>query len=127
MARNRKKRVPTLGLAMALKATALCLLIGGAGIGYVWQKDQVHELGARIKDRENRLSELRYENEKRRQRLDLMLTTEMIERKARQLGLGLQAPGPEQRIRIELQEPDTNAQPTGRQLAGHNLRMKYAE
>jgi len=45
MARNRKSQSAAIRFGPALKAFLLCLLIGGSGIGYVWQKDQIGRLG----------------------------------------------------------------------------------
>jgi hypothetical protein len=41
MARNRKNQSAAMRFGPVLKALLLCLLIGGSGIGYVWQKDQI--------------------------------------------------------------------------------------
>jgi hypothetical protein len=46
----------------ALRAFLLCLLIGGSGVGYVWQKDQIFQLGRQIKVRELRLIHLKEQN-----------------------------------------------------------------
>ena len=45
MAKNRKYRSAALRFGPALKAVLLCLLLGGSGLGYVWQKNQIYELG----------------------------------------------------------------------------------
>ena len=45
MARNRKYQSAAIRFGPALKALLLCLLIGGSGVGYVWQKDQIIRLG----------------------------------------------------------------------------------
>ena len=45
MARNRKYQSAANRFGPALKAFLLCLLIGGPGVGYVWQKDQISQLG----------------------------------------------------------------------------------
>jgi len=44
MAKNRRNQAVTVRFGPALKAFALCALIGGAGVGYVWQKSQINEL-----------------------------------------------------------------------------------
>ena len=45
MARNRKYQTAANRFGPALKAFLLCLLIGGSGVGRVWQKDQISRLG----------------------------------------------------------------------------------
>ena len=72
MARNRKYQSAAIRFGPALKAFLLCLLIGGSGVGYVWQKDQIYELGQQIKKRELRLAELEDQNEKLRKQLATM-------------------------------------------------------
>ena len=69
MARNRKYQSAAIRFGPALKAFLLCLLIGGSGVGYVWQKDQISQLGQQIKKRELQLAELGNQNEKLRKQL----------------------------------------------------------
>ncbi|HEY2951789.1 MAG TPA: hypothetical protein VGK40_04350, partial [Verrucomicrobiae bacterium] len=64
MAKNRRTQSTAIRLVPALKAFFLCLLIGGAGVGYVWQKTQILELGRQITQREARLDQLQWENKK---------------------------------------------------------------
>ena len=45
MAKNRKNQAAEIRFGPALKASFLCLLIGGSAIGYVWQKNQIYRLG----------------------------------------------------------------------------------
>ena len=63
MARNRKYRSAAIRFGPALKALLLCLLIGGSGVGYVWQKSQIDRLGRQIKTRENALGRAQEQNE----------------------------------------------------------------
>ena len=58
MAKNRKYQSAAIRFGPALKAFLLCLLIGGSGIGYVWQKNQIYELGQQIRKREMHLKEV---------------------------------------------------------------------
>ena len=74
MARNRKHQSAAIRFGPTLKALLLCLLIGGSGVGYVWQKDQIYKLGQQIKKREVRLRELADNNEKLRKQLGTMLS-----------------------------------------------------
>ena len=55
MARNRKYQSAAIRFGPALKAFLLCLLIGGSAVGYVWQKNQIYQLGQQIKLREANL------------------------------------------------------------------------
>jgi hypothetical protein len=71
MARNRKYQSAAIRFGPALKAFLLCLLIGGSGVGYVWQKDQISQLGKQI---------------------GTMRSPRYLERRIQELGLGLAAP-----------------------------------
>ena len=92
MARNRKYRSAAIRFGPAIKAFLLCLLIGGSGVGYVWQKDQIHTLGDQIKRREIRLKELRDQNEKLRNQLATMRLPKSLEARIKELNLGLGLP-----------------------------------
>ena len=100
MARNRKYQSAANRFGPALKAFVLCLLIGGSGVGYVWQKDQISQLGQQIKKRELRLAELGKQNEKLRKQWADMRSPRFLERRIQQLGLGLVPPQPAQVWRL---------------------------
>ena len=100
MARNRKYQSAAIRFGPALKAFLLCLLIGGSGVGYVWQKDQISQLGQQIKKRELRLVELGNQNEKLRKQLAAMRSPRFLERRIQELGLGLVPPQPAQVWRL---------------------------
>ena len=92
MARNRKYQSAAIRFGPALKAFLLCLLIGGSGVGYVWQKDQISQLGQQIKKRETRLRELSYQNDKLAKQLGTMRTPLFLEMRIKDLKLGLTRP-----------------------------------
>src|SRR6266566_3575515 len=62
MARNRKNQSVAVRFGPAVKALLLCLFIGGSGVGYVWQQNQLLELGRRKVEKEKRLNTLRVQN-----------------------------------------------------------------
>jgi hypothetical protein len=62
MARNRKHQSAAVRFGPALKALLICLLIGGSGVGYVWQQNQLLELGRQKIEKEKRLTVLRAHN-----------------------------------------------------------------
>jgi hypothetical protein len=62
MARNRKNQSAAVRFGPALKALLLCLLIGGTGVGYVWQQNQLLELGRQKAKKEKWLNVLRGHN-----------------------------------------------------------------
>ena len=96
MARNRKHQSAAIRFGPALKAFLLCLLIGGSGIGYVWQKNQIYDLGQQIRKREIRLKDLENQNDKLRRQLAFMRSPPFLEGRIKELNLGLVAPQPSQ-------------------------------
>jgi TolA-binding protein len=106
MARNRKYQSAVIRFGPALKAFLLCLLIGGAGVGYVWQKNQIYQLGQQIRKRELRLAELDDQNEKLKKQLAIMRSPQFLEMRIKELNLGLTAPQPSQVWRLTEPGPD---------------------
>src|SRR5215207_7152407 len=100
MARNRKYQSAAIRFGPALKALLLCLLIGGSGVGYVWQKNQIYQLGQQIKKRENWLDKLEDQNEKLRKQLGVMRGPQYLERRIKDLNLGLAPAQPGQIWRL---------------------------
>jgi hypothetical protein len=107
MARNRKSQSAAIRFGPALKAFLLCLLIGGSGVGYVWQKDQIVRLGQQIKIREARLAALEEQNEKLRKQLAFMRSPRFLEARIKDLNLGLVPPQPAQVWRLN--EPSADS------------------
>jgi hypothetical protein len=111
MARNRKYQSAAIRFGPAVKAFLLCVLIGGSGVGYVWQKSQIVELGRQIRKRELRLTELEGQNEKLKRQLAIMRSPQFLEQRIRELNLGLVPPQSSQVWRLT--EP--SAGPVGTQ------------
>ncbi len=89
MARNRKSQSVAVRFGPAIKALVICLLIGGSGVGYVWQKEQIVRLGEQIKARESNLTALEHQNDKLRKQLANMQSLPFLEAKIKELNLGL--------------------------------------
>jgi hypothetical protein len=106
MARNRKSQSAAIRFGPALKAFLLCLLIGGSGVGYVWQKEQISKLGRQLKGRETRLGSLEQQNELLRKQLANMRGPRFLELWIKEANLGLVAPQPSQILRLN--EPIAN-------------------
>jgi len=100
MAKNRKYQSAAIRFGPALKAFLLCLLIGGSGVGYVWQKSQIYELGRQIKTRENRLAELRDQNKKLGDQLSMLRSPAKLDQRVRELNLGLGQPRQSSVVRL---------------------------
>ena len=113
MARNRKYRSAAVRFGPALKAFLLCLLIGGSGVGYVWQKNQIYELGKQIHLREQRLKQLAKQNDELRSQLANMRLQGFLEKRIKDLNLGLALPLSSQVWRLP--EPSREAPKAGRE------------
>jgi uncharacterized protein HemX len=96
MARNRKHGSSEIRFGPALKALVLCLLIAGAGVGYVWQKEQIDRLSRQIDERGVRLDKLIKENENRKWLLADLRSLASVEARIKELNLGLVQPDPTQ-------------------------------
>jgi len=120
MARNRKNQSAAIRFGPALKAFLLCLLIGGSGVGYVWQKNQILELGRQFTKQESALKQLQNQNEKMRRQLATLRSPAMVEQRVKELNLGLVLPRENQILRLP--EPTTfvpvpESQNANRQIA----------
>src|SRR6267154_2207704 len=100
MARNRKSQSAAVRFGPALKAFLLCLLIGGSGVGYVWQKEQIAKLGQQLKSRETRLNALEEQNELARKQLANLRSPRFLELRIKEANLGLVPPQPAQILRL---------------------------
>src|SRR5881628_2361491 len=92
MAKNRKYQSAAIRFGPALKAFLLCSLIGGSGVGYVWQKNQIYELGKQLKQRELRLAELHDRNERLGKQVSTNRLPWVLEQRIKELNLGLTPP-----------------------------------
>ena len=95
MGRNRKNG-SAVRFVPAMKAALICLLLGGSAIGYVYQKNQIFELGRQIQKSEQRLSALREGNVKLEKSLLTLQSTVYLEQRVKQLNLGLVQPAQSQ-------------------------------
>jgi hypothetical protein len=100
MARNRKNQSPAVRFGPALKASLLCLLIGGSGVGYVWQQNQLLELGRQKAEKEKRLTTLRVQNSQLARRLAELQSPKALEARVQELNLGLNMAQPTQIVRL---------------------------
>ncbi|SRR5260221_8030585 len=113
MARNRKSQSAAIRFGPALKALLLCLLIGGSGVGYVWQKEQIAKLCQQIKTSEARLKSLETQDALLQRQLGYMRSPTFLELQIRKAGLGLAQPKDNQIL--WLREPHAEPVRTGRE------------
>jgi len=100
MSKNRKKESAAVRFVPALKTALLCAFIGGSAIGYVWQKNQIIDLGRKVKEKENRLTALREANLKLSKQLGTLHSPAYLERRIKELNLGLAQPAQAQILRL---------------------------
>jgi cell division protein FtsB len=99
MGRNRKNG-SAVRFVPAVKAALICLLLGVSAIGYVYQKNQIFDLGKQIQARERKLVELRSSNAKLQKGLLTMQSATQLEKRTRELNLGLVQPAQSQILTI---------------------------
>ncbi len=107
MSRNRKHQTAAVRFGPALKALSLCVFLGGSGVGYVWQKDQINVLANRLKAAESRYEHLRRQNDRLYRVLAMLQSHSEIEAQIKRIDLGLIAPQPDQIVRLVEQPPPT--------------------
>ncbi|MFZ0829408.1 MAG: hypothetical protein WAO02_18515 [Verrucomicrobiia bacterium] len=100
MAKNRKNQSAAIRFGPALKALCLCLLFAGSAVGFVWQKNQIYQLGQQIRQREIRLKRLLNDDQKLGDQLSILRSPPMLDRRARELNLGLVPAQPTQVLRL---------------------------
>jgi uncharacterized protein involved in exopolysaccharide biosynthesis len=89
MAKNQKNQSAAIRFGPALKALFLCFMIAGSAVGYVWQKSQIYQLGRQIRQREIRLAQLQNDDQKLNDQLSILRSPMMLDRRVRELNLGL--------------------------------------
>jgi len=109
MAKNRKNQSAAVRFGPALKALLLCLMFAGSAVGYVWQKGQIYQLGQQIRQREIRLVRLQNDDQKLADQLSILQSPPMLDRRVRELNLGLAPAQPAQVWRL----PEPPAGPPG--------------
>jgi hypothetical protein len=123
MGRNRKSQSAELRFGPALKALLICFFIGGAGIGYVYQKNILNKLGQEIKNRERDLKLLESNNEAQETRLQRLNSARLLEERVREMQLDLIPASPTQIVVIVDGEPQAvaPARPARRPASGSPL------
>ena len=116
MAKNRKNQAAEIRFGPVLKVVLLCSLIGGSAIGYVWQKNQIDRLGQQIREREKSLAKAKRDNENLAKQISFLHSPVMLDRRAKELNLGLVPAQPLQKVWL-VETPSTPDKNGSRQLA----------
>ena len=122
MARNRKSQSAAIRFGPALKALLLCLVIGGSGVGYVWQKEQIASLGVQIRQQESKLKAIEAKNKDLRQHLADMRSPIQLKLQIKKDGLGLVPPADNQMLRLPEPLPEPPRAEHEAQYAARNDR-----
>ena len=104
MARNRKNQSAVVRFGPAVKAVLICLFISGSGVGYVWQQNQLLELGRQKVEKEKRRDGFRAQNDLLARQLAGLHSPRAIEARVKDLKLGLTMASPTQVVHL-LDEP----------------------
>lgn len=81
-------------------AIALCAAGCLAGVGYIWAKAQVYQLGREIRTLESRLDAIKRENAQLRQSYASECNPRELDAAVRRLNLGIAAPRADQIVRL---------------------------
>ena len=100
MAKNRKNQSVAIWFGPALKASFLCLIIAGSAVGYVWQKGEIDRLGRLERARAARLTQLTDNNQRLADQIAILHLPEMLDKRVRELNLGLGPLQPGQVVRL---------------------------
>ena len=100
MAKNRKNQSVSICFGPALKASFLCLVIAGSAVGYVWQKGEIDRLGRLERARAARLTQLTDNNQRLADQIAILHLPEMLDKRVRELNLGLGPLQPGQVVRL---------------------------
>jgi hypothetical protein len=118
MAGNRKNQSAAAWFGPALNALLLCVLIAGSAIGYVWEKKEIYRLSRQISQSESRLKKVRDDNKWLSDKLAMLCSPPMLDRRVRELNLGLVPVQPAQIWRL----PEPSAAPEN----NHSMRQPAA-
>ena len=100
MAKNRKSQGDAVRFSTVARVLLLCLLFGGAAIGYVWQQGQIMKLNVRRKALESTLKDLQGQNRRRNDQFESQLLPKALEDRVRGMNLGLAPHNPAQVVRL---------------------------
>ncbi|MDP7012114.1 MAG: hypothetical protein QF685_12130 [Verrucomicrobiota bacterium] len=89
---SRRDDTPQARFAPAIKAASICLVTCGLGLGYVWQKQQIAQLGKEIKVLEERKENLGKENKEQGDTLARLKSPQVLEQLVQQWNLPLEMP-----------------------------------
>jgi cell division protein FtsB len=100
MAKNRKNLSAGVRFGPVLKVVLICGLFCLAGVGYVWQKNEIDRLAQQKGQRELKLKQLVSDNERLARQISILHSSVMLDQRAKELNLGLAPAQPLQVVRL---------------------------
>ena len=127
MAGNRKSQSAATWFGPALYALLLCILLAGSAIGYVWEKKEIYRLGRQISQGEAKLKQMREDYKGLSDQLAKLCSPPMLDRRVRELNLGLVPAQPAQiwRLPEPVAAPEKN--PVPRPMAARQAGVPLTE
>jgi len=106
MAKNRKAQAAAVRFGPAVKTFLLCLLIGGAGVGYVSQKNKIQLLSEQMKKLETRREKLLRDRQGLVRKLTMLKSGRELETQVRRMNLDLAPASPDRVVRLSVTPDD---------------------
>ncbi len=100
MARNRKHQSAAVRFVPGLWCVLGVIVIAAVSVGFVWHKRQIQDLGRQIRDGEIKLEKLREANGKLGRQLMTLRSPQFLDKRIKELNLGLVQPAPSQLLRL---------------------------
>jgi hypothetical protein len=111
MAARGKRALRTVRAVPVIQALLICLFVGGAAIGYVYQKNQLNRLNRAIEDLRDRRDRLVSQGEEYRRKVSELHAPDRIRAEVERLGLVLIEPDPRDLEFIEV-GPEGDSDPS---------------
>jgi hypothetical protein len=121
MAKNRKNQAAAIRFGPVVKVVLLGSLVCGAAVGYVWQKSEIYRLGQQSGQREARLKQLRDDNKRLADQITILHSPVMLDRRVKELQLGLAPAQPLQKVRLDEPLPPVSENNLARQFTQRSM------
>lgn len=94
-----------ISIGWLVRCASLCLVIGAASVGYLFQKEALHHKADVVDQLERQLRTLQRENELRRQEYASLISPKHLEAEVERRQLNLVPPGPEHVLSLPMPNP----------------------
>ena len=126
-----------ISIGWLVRCASLCLIIGAASVGYLFQKEALHHKADLVDRLERELRTLERENELRRQEYASLISPKHLEAEVQRRQLNLAPPSPDHILSLPMPPPELvhakldgresrrRASFTHRQLASRHYTRRY--